>query len=179
MTTLTVYEESGRNTPITATDEPRRIQSELAEIGVAFERWDAPFALPPHIEPDAVMKLYTPTINRLKVGGGYSTCDVVRVLPTSPKAAELRATFLEEHTHEDDEVRFFIEGGGTFFLRSDSKVLELRAHRGDLIRIPGGKRHWYDCGLPPFFTALRLFTRPEGWIGAFTGDRIAARFITA
>jgi len=31
-------------------------------------------------------------------------------------------------------------------------------------------------GAKPSFTALRLFTNPEGWVGDFTGDAISDRF---
>jgi 1,2-dihydroxy-3-keto-5-methylthiopentene dioxygenase len=31
-------------------------------------------------------------------------------------------------------------------------------------------------GPTPTFTALRLFTNPEGWVADFTGDEIAQRF---
>jgi 1,2-dihydroxy-3-keto-5-methylthiopentene dioxygenase len=47
---------------------------------------------------------------------------------------------------------------------------------GDLISVPAGIRHWFDMGPTPHFTAIRLFTNPEGWIARFTGDPIADAF---
>jgi len=177
MTSLVTYEESGRDAPIAATDDPLRIRDRLAAIGVGFERLDTAVDLPPEADAAFVQRAYAATIERLAARGGYRTGDVVRLLPTSPDRAELRAKFLAEHTHDDDEVRLFVEGGGTFFLRAAGTVIELRATRGDLIRVPAGARHWFDTGAPPFFTAIRLFTRPDGWVGAFTGDDIADRFV--
>ena len=38
----------------------------------------------------------------------------------------MRQKFLSEHTHDDDEVRFFVEGAGAFYLRNDDTVLKGR-----------------------------------------------------
>jgi 1,2-dihydroxy-3-keto-5-methylthiopentene dioxygenase len=48
--------------------------------------------------------------------------------------------------------------------------------RNDLISVPAGTRHWFDMGPRPYFAAIRLFTRPDGWVARFTGDTIATRF---
>jgi 1,2-dihydroxy-3-keto-5-methylthiopentene dioxygenase len=69
------------------------------------------------------------------------------------------------------------EGGATFFLHAGGKVIELYAERGDLIRVPAGARHWFDSGERPSFTAIRLFTSPNGWEATFTGDPIPDRFV--
>ncbi len=179
MTTITVYEESGRSAPIEATDDPARIAQRLGEIGVGFRRLDAARPLPRDADAAFVLSAYAETIEQLKQSGGYQSVDVVRLLPNAPNRDELRAKFLAEHTHDDDEVRFFVEGGGSFFLRGGGHVIELRGERGDLIEVPAGAKHWFDTGVPPFFTAIRLFTRPDGWVGAFTGDTIASRFVAA
>ena len=177
MTTITIFDEAGRDAPLDATDDPNRIAAVLASVGVGFERVPAPLALPPEADAAAVLAAYAETIEDIKRSGGYTAGDVVRLLPNTPGHAELRAKFLAEHTHDDDEVRFFVEGSGTFFLRAGGKVIELRSERGDLIRVPKGARHWFDIGVPPFFTAIRLFTREDGWVGALTGDSIPERFL--
>jgi 1,2-dihydroxy-3-keto-5-methylthiopentene dioxygenase len=48
--------------------------------------------------------------------------------------------------------------------------------QGDLISVPDGTTHWFDMGPRPHFTAIRLFTNPEGWVANFTGSDIASRF---
>jgi 1,2-dihydroxy-3-keto-5-methylthiopentene dioxygenase len=176
MTTIIVYEESGRGSPLDATDDARQIHARLAAFGVGFERQDASLPLPADADADFVLRVYAEAIERLRRRGGYQSVDVFRLLPNSPNRVEARHKFLGEHTHNDDEVRFFVEGGGIFFLRASAKVVELRVERGDLITLPAGARHWFDCGDPPYCTAVRLFTRPDGWVGAFTGDEIVARF---
>ena len=42
--------------------------------------------------------------------------------------------------------------------------------------MPAGTKHWFDMGASPSFTAVRLFTNPEGWVAQFTGDEIAELF---
>jgi 1,2-dihydroxy-3-keto-5-methylthiopentene dioxygenase len=97
-------------------------------------------------------------------------------LPTNPNRKELRSKFLDEHTHEEDEVRFFVEGAGVFYLHAAGKVHMTLCERGDLLSVPAGTRHWFDMGPEPYFTAIRLFTTPAGWVAKFTGERIARQF---
>jgi 1,2-dihydroxy-3-keto-5-methylthiopentene dioxygenase len=58
----------------------------------------------------------------------------------------------------------------------EGRVYAVLCERGDLISIPENYRHWFDMGRDPFFTAIRFFTRTEGWIAHFTGDPIAQEF---
>ncbi|MDF5828838.1 hypothetical protein P4233_16890 [Pseudomonas aeruginosa] len=88
----------------------------------------------------------------------------------------MRAKFLDEHRHGEDEVRFFVAGRGLFVLHIEEHVLRraLRAQRPDFGA--GRHRHWFDMGEHPHFVAVRLFNNPEGWVAQFTGDDIASRF---
>ena len=88
----------------------------------------------------------------------------------------MRAKFLEEHTHKEGEVRFFVDGSGLFSLHVGGKVYEVLCRKGDLISVPDNTTHWFDMGPAPEFVAIRFFTNPDGWIGDFTGSDIAQRF---
>jgi 1,2-dihydroxy-3-keto-5-methylthiopentene dioxygenase len=88
----------------------------------------------------------------------------------------MRAIFLSEHRHAEDEIRYFVEGAGLFTLRERGRVYAVRCEANDLICVPAGMRHWFDMGPRPHFTAMRFFRTPEGWVGDFTGDPIADRF---
>lgn len=175
MTKLIVYPETG-DTAIESTEDPARIAAVLAGIGVGFDRWQASYPLPAEADATTVLDAYNSDIERLERQGGYRSKDVVRIKPDHPDRAALRAKFLAEHTHDDDEVRFFVEGGATFFLHAAGKVIALYGERGDLINVPAGAKHWFDTGATPDFTAIRLFTSAGGWQANFTGDPIAARF---
>lgn len=176
MTHLTVYPDTDPATVLLETGDGARIAEELAAIGVAFERWTAPHALADDADQEAVLAAYESDVARIMREGGYQSVDVVRVKPDNPNKAELRQKFLAEHTHDDDEVRFFVDGAGAFYLRKEGKVYRVICERSDLISVPAGITHWFDTGPAPDFCAIRIFTTPEGWVGHFTGDDIATRF---
>ena len=176
MSRLTLYADDNPGRPLLDTTDGAQIAAALAPIGVRFERWSAARELPGDGDDAAVLDAYRSDIERLQKQCGYQSVDVLRCLPDNPKRDELRLKFLEEHTHEDDEVRFFVEGAGVFYLRAAGKVHMTLCERGDLIGVPAGTRHWFDMGPAPHFTAIRLFTTPAGWVAKFTGERIARQF---
>ncbi|NIJ41511.1 1,2-dihydroxy-3-keto-5-methylthiopentene dioxygenase [Parvibaculum indicum] len=176
MTRLTVYPDTDPATVLLDTQDGNRIADTLTEIGVVFERWAAPHALGADADQEAVLAAYDTEVSKLMEEGGYRSVDVARVKPDNPQAGELRKKFLAEHTHDDDEVRFFVDGAGAFYLRKGGKVYRVICERNDLISVPAGTTHWFDTGPAPDFCAIRIFTTPDGWVGHFTGDDIAERF---
>jgi 1,2-dihydroxy-3-keto-5-methylthiopentene dioxygenase len=176
MSRLTLYPEDSAARPLLETTDGAAIAAALKPIGVRFERWEASRQLPPDVDDAAVMDAYRGDIERLKTECGYRSVDVLRCLPDNPNRMELRQKFLDEHTHDEDEVRFFVEGAGVFYLRAAGKVHMTLCERGDLIGVPAGTRHWFDMGPAPHFTAIRLFTTPAGWVAKFTGEPIARKF---
>lgn len=176
MTQLTVYPDTDAGEVLLDTRDGDAIAKALGEIGVDFERWDASAKLSDEAGQDEVLAAYDGDIKRLMADGGYQSCDVIRVMSGNPNAAELRAKFLSEHTHSEDEVRFFVEGAGAFYIRKGGKVFRVVCERNDLISVPANTTHWFDCGPDPHFCAIRIFTSADGWVGHFTGDDIATRF---
>ena len=63
---------------------------------------------------DEVIAAYRPQIDKLMAEQGYVTVDVVSLNKDHPQKDELRAKFLDEHRHGEDEVRFFVAGRGLF-----------------------------------------------------------------
>ena len=179
MTSLAIHKEAGGGAPILSTSESGRIVLELGEVGVRFERWKALVVLAADAGQDEILAAYHADIARLRRERGYKSQDVVRMRPDHPDRAAARAKFLAEHIHEDDEVRFFVEGSGTFFLHLGDRVYEILCEKDDLLSVPAGTKHWFDMGERPLFAAIRLFDRPEGWVAKFTGDPIASRFVNA
>jgi 1,2-dihydroxy-3-keto-5-methylthiopentene dioxygenase len=174
MSQLRMFAETGA-APILDTRDPVTIAEQLAAIGVRFERWPLR-SIPADADQDAVLAAFAPEVERLVSEGGYRSLDVIRMAPDHPDREALRAKFLSEHRHAEDEVRFFVEGEGLFTLHDRGRVYAVLCTQGDLISVPAGMRHWFDMGPQPFFTAIRLFTNPDGWIARFTGDAIADRF---
>lgn len=159
------------------TADPKEIAALLNTIGVRFEQWEATQPLTPVSSSEEIQEAYRADIQRLQEENGFQSVDVLRMSPDHPKKGELRQKFLNEHTHDEPEVRFFVEGSGLFFLHVDGRVYAVLCEKGDLISIPQNYRHWFDMGKDPLFTAIRFFTRTEGWIAHFTGDPISQEFV--
>ena len=176
MTRLTIFAEDQPERAIAQTADGSEIEWRLGNVGVRFERWKAGVALTNGADQPAILAAYDREIDRLMKEGGYKTADVIRLKPDHPDKIALRAKFLDEHTHAEDEVRFFVEGAGAFYLHLDGKVHRLVCEQDDLLSVPAGTRHWFDMGPSPLFTCIRIFTNPEGWVAQFTGDKIAASF---
>ena len=152
------------------------IQRELAGRGIAFQRWEAPAVLPAEASPEQILEAYADQVARVQAGGAYPTVDAIRMTPDHPDRDAMRQKFLAEHTHSEDEVRFFVEGRGLFCLHLGEEVLQVLCEAGDWIAVPAGTRHWFDMGPEPQFCALRFFDNPEGWVAQFTGDPIASSY---
>ncbi|HEY8314541.1 MAG TPA: hypothetical protein VIG51_10255 [Candidatus Baltobacteraceae bacterium] len=175
-TVLRVYDETDASNVLLDTTQGDAIASELAGIGVRFERWAADADIPVGADQETVIAAYARYVDELKRECGYRSVDVIRLERGTPDTEPMRRKFLSEHQHSEDEVRFFVEGAGAFYLRVNGKVYQAICVRGDLIGVPAGTKHWFDMGPNPEFTAIRLFTETEGWVAQFTGDTIADRF---
>ncbi|SFR40787.1 acireductone dioxygenase apoprotein [Marinobacter daqiaonensis] len=174
MTTLSIFQESRPETPEQVTQNPQEIARLLNEKGIRFEQW-ATRSLPADASTDAILEAYGDEIARLKQEGGFVTADVVGLTADNPEKEAFRQKFLDEHTHSEDEVRFFVRGQGLFYLHLDQQVYAVLCQQNDLISVPNGTRHWFDMGPEPEFTCIRLFTNPEGWVAEFTGEEIASQ----
>ncbi|WP_394822293.1 1,2-dihydroxy-3-keto-5-methylthiopentene dioxygenase [Pendulispora albinea] len=152
------------------------IRDAAAEANIRFERWDASQPLAEAATQADILTAYAEAITRLERDCGFATADVVSVSASTPNHPELRKKFLNEHTHSEDEARFFVEGSGLFCIHHGGAIYALECTKGDLINVPAGTRHWFDMGPSPRFVAIRLFTDPKGWIADFTGSDVAARF---
>ncbi len=176
MSQLRIFNEHEGDTVVATYTAHADIARELAAVNVRFERWQAQKAIAPGASQDEVIAAYHNDIERLKREGGYQSVDVISLAPDHPDRAAFRQKFLSEHTHSEDEVRFFVAGSGQFTLHIDGKVYDVLCEKGDLIGVPDGTRHWFDMSESPYFVAIRFFTNTDGWVANFTGDEIASRF---
>ena len=176
MTRLIVYSAANPKDVHFDTEDFEAISTELGAIGARVERWEATHPLPPNAAPDQILAAYAPEIERLKRERGYTAADVVSIKPNNPNWPALRQKFADEHTHDEDEVRYFVEGSGAFYLHVGDRVLQVVGVAGDLLSVPHGTRHWFDGGDAGDFTCIRVFTSQEGWVAHYTGDAIARGF---
>lgn len=176
MSELKIYNEQDPQHALIRTGVVSDIVSHLKRAGVRFEQWITDAALKPGDSTEAVLAAYRNDIDRLIAEEGYQTVDVVSLNANAANKVELRKKFLSEHTHGEDEVRFFVGGEGLFTLHIGQQVFEVLCQRGDLISVPANTPHWFDMGPNPNFIAIRLFNNPEGWVAHYTGSDLADRF---
>ena len=110
--------------------------------------------------------------------GGYETADVISINSLTENYDAIRAKFLAEHIHTEDEIRFFVDGQGLFWFNLETEsVFNLLCQRGDLISVPAGSKHWFDAGEnDPFVKAIRIFIDMSGWVPHYTESKIEQQF---
>lgn len=173
MSALTIFTDTEATTPVWHSTDADEIRQQLNAKSVRFERWEADRDLGQNPAPETVINAYQHAIDKLVAEKGYQSWDVISMRADNPQKETLREKFLSEHTHGEDEVRFFVEGAGLFCLHLDGHIYQILCEKNDLISVPAGTPHWFDMGSSPHFTAIRIFDNQEGWIANFTGDKIA------
>lgn len=182
MTLLVTWKDSDPTVETRRTTDAHEITEVLGQIGADFEQWDASKDLSPEADQTAVLDAYAEEVRDICAREGYDTIDVMRLHNYGQpdfweKAQAGREKFLDEHTHSDDEVRYFVEGTGTFYLHVGDDVYAVVCEKGDYLSVPEGATHWFDMGEKnPSFCAIRFFHDAEGWVGHFTGEPISRRF---
>jgi 1,2-dihydroxy-3-keto-5-methylthiopentene dioxygenase len=158
-------------------DEPKAVVAFLAAEGIDHERWAPEHPLAASASAEAVLAAYATEIDRLKARGGYVTADVIDVRPETPNLEAMLARFRSEHWHDEDEVRFILEGSGIFFVNPRERdVFAIEVGPGDLIRVPRGTWHWFDLCDDRRIRAIRLFQDPAGWTPRYTESGTEAGF---
>ncbi|HIB53452.1 MAG TPA: cupin domain-containing protein [Nitrospirales bacterium] len=156
-------------------DEGRTLENQehitayLAGIGIDYERWEPTHPIAPDAPAEEILEAYKPEIDTLKTKGGYVTADVIDVNPSIPNLEVMLDKFRKEHWHDEDEVRFIIEGRGVFHIHPKERpVVAIQVGAGDLIRLPRGTWHWFDLCEEKRIRAIRLFQDPAGWTPVYT-----------
>jgi 1,2-dihydroxy-3-keto-5-methylthiopentene dioxygenase len=177
MSALTIYPENQPQHGIHYTDFAV-IQEHLNSLGVQFEHWRTDYPLAVNADENTMLAIYHEPIDLLKQKHNFQSIDIIHINPDHPEKDAIRKKFQAEHTHDDFEIRFFINGQGLFYLHVVGKVYVVLCEKGDLISVPAHTTHWFDMGENPQFTCIRFFTTPYGWVANFTDDPIASRFPT-
>jgi 1,2-dihydroxy-3-keto-5-methylthiopentene dioxygenase len=108
---------------------------------------------------------YEAKLAEIKAARGYNYEDVVDSTKIPDFAAKV-ATFAKEHLHDDEEIRFCLDGSGFFDVRDQlngDKWLRLVFARGDLIVLPAGINHRFVVDADGYFKVLRLFCGDPVW----------------
>jgi len=165
MATIRIQDE---NRTITDVEE---IRAFLKPFGIWYEKWDVSGRLPEEANDETVLSTYAPEVERLKEDGGFVTADVINVKPDTPGLDAMLDKFKKEHTHDEDEVRFTVAGGGVFHIDpDDGPVFAVQVGEGDLINVPKGTKHWFDLCDDRMIRCIRLFEDPSGWTPHYVED---------
>lgn len=149
------------------------ITAYLASIEIDYQRWEATHPVAPDAPPEQILAAYDAEIRALKLRGGYLTADVIDVSPATPDLDIMLAKFNREHWHDEDEVRFIIQGRGLFHIRPRRGLLTaIEVEGGDMIRVPRGTWHWFDLCGDRRIRAIRLFQDTSGWTPHYTDSGV-------
>src|SRR5262245_38227902 len=158
-------------------DDQGAIAAYLVERGIDFERWHSTIDAGSEASADAILAAYAGKIDELKARGGYVTADVIDVKPDTPGLDAMLARFNSEHWHDEDEVRFIVEGRGLFHIHpAGGPVFAIEVGAGDLIRVPKGTHHCFDLCSDRRIRAIRLFQDPSGWTPHYTQSGVDRGF---
>lgn len=150
--------------------DPTVIKTFMNDRGIIFEQWEASMPLKDSDDQATILKAYEHELGPYMKKHGYLSADVINVHKDTPNIEAIRAKFLSEHTHAEDEVRFFVDGEGQFFfhLPDSQEVFKLLCEKGDFISVPKGYTHWFDLAPKYHVKAIRVFQTPEGWVANYT-----------
>ena len=149
----------------------------LAEASIEYEQTQPDVPVEIGAPAEAILAAYKPKIDELKARGGYVTADVIDVHPTTPNLDAMLKKFTSEHWHDEDEVRFIVEGRGLFHVHLPGRsVFAIEVEAGDLIRVPKGTLHWFDLCGDRRIRAIRLFQDPAGWTPHYTESGVDKDF---
>jgi 1,2-dihydroxy-3-keto-5-methylthiopentene dioxygenase len=108
---------------------------------------------------------------------GFKDADVINVHKDTPNLSAIREKFMKEHTHSEDEVRFFVDGEGKFWFHfDDGEIFCVTCSRGDFISVPKNYKHWFDLHPNYFVKAIRIFSNMEGWTPIYTNSDIDKKY---
>jgi 1,2-dihydroxy-3-keto-5-methylthiopentene dioxygenase len=164
-------------------DENRSLQEDgqirefLRGIDIDYERWETEIDIPKNASSDQILRAYEKQINELKKHGGYVTADVIDVNQDTPGLDAMLAKFNIEHYHNEDEVRYIVDGRGLFHIHPQrGQVVAIEVEPGDLIRVPRGTLHWFDLCGDRRIRAIRLFQDNSGWTPHYTRSAIDSKY---
>ncbi|KAI8096911.1 Acireductone dioxygenase ARD family [Halteromyces radiatus] len=125
---------------------------DLKDIGILYWKFDG---------PDALQQ-----IDALATERNYKNRDQITVSPDAlgDVYEDKVKTFFAEHLHEDEEIRYILDGTGYFDVRDKNDVwIRIAMEKGDMIILPAGIYHRFTTDSNNYLTAMRLFKEDPLW----------------
>lgn len=152
-------------------DQPREITEFLGRFGIWYRRYEGDVGSLEGCSNEEILAAFAEPIQALKEEGGFVTADVINITPEIPNLDVMLAKFDKEHWHDEDEVRFIVEGNGLFHISpDDGPVFRIEVSQGDMINVPRGTHHWFHLCSDRRIKAIRLFQDMSGWTPHYTGS---------
>ncbi len=160
--------------------DPKKIKEFFNARNLFFDQWTCDTVFDDTATQEEILAAYAKDLNPFMKSGGYVTADVISINKLTENYAAIRTKFLAEHTHSEDEIRFFVDGQGLFWFNLENEaVFNLLCEKGDLISVPAGTKHWFDAGSTnPFVKAIRIFIDMTGWTPEYTTSGLEKDFET-
>lgn len=154
------------------------IRSFFNARNIYFDQWHCDVVFEDTASQEDILSAYNKDLKPFMESGGYQTADVISINKLTENYDAIRAKFLAEHTHSEDEIRFFVDGQGLFWFNIENEpVFNLLCEKGDLISVPAGTKHWFDAGEQnPFVKAIRIFIDMSGWVPHYTESKKEQEF---
>lgn len=152
--------------------EPTAIQNFLQERGVEYRLWatspDLDSLLNKEILNDSEKELLLEGLDsrfqELKEKYGYTTRDLIVLHPQVVGLPDMLAKFEKLHFHTDDEVRYIVDGSGTFGFNMDGDQFTVLVEKNDFISVPKNTNHWFKLDDKMRIKAVRYFQDKSGWV---------------
>lgn len=173
MAILTIPNKKGAEHQIINSHE---IKNFLKDRGIFFEVWDT-ISVDDSDSMETIITKYESFLKPYMESNGYKVADVINIHSKTENYEAIRQKFLAEHTHTEDEVRYFIDGQGFFWFHLENgEIFNVLCQSGDLISVPAGCKHWFDAGEIPYVKVIRIFIDPSGWVPHYTNTGIENQF---
>ena len=136
--------------------------------GVAYPKMSVPWTPNADKTQDADLTL-------LRKEKGMSYADIITIRPdTLPEYEKKLAAFFEEHIHDDDEVRYILDGAGYFDVRAKDQKgwIRVKCVGGQCITLPKGMYHRFTLDSTESAQAMRLFVGEPIWTPINKGPEV-------